>query len=95
MANPADTLQRALDNYARIFLLVTEVVANPTQAAIDALLSAAEGAGVVRPKVTVGIDGRSYDWAGYQAQLGKIMSDLRTQIIFFQGPAEIRSRSGF
>lgn len=92
MANPADTLQRVYDNYARIWLMVTETIANPTQANIDALTSAAEGAGVVRPKPTYSLDSESYDWTGYQAQIGKIMADVRTQMIRAAGPFEVRSQ---
>lgn len=93
MANPADTLQRAYDNYARIWLMVTEIVATgSTQAQIDALTSTAEGTGVVLPKPTYSAAGVNYDWTGYQAQLGKIMTDLRTQIINLSGPFDVRSQ---
>ena len=95
MASLADTLQRTLDNYGRIWLLLTEVVANPTQANIDTLVGTAEGLGVVTPKPTYSLDGESYDWAGYQEKLDGIMQGVRRQLIFALGPAEIRSRSSF
>lgn len=93
MANPADTLQRVYDNYARIWLLVTEVIANPTQANIDTLTSTAEGLGVVRPKPTYSLDGESYNWGEYQQQLGEIMANVRKQMVFAGGPFEVRSRA--
>ena len=95
MATLADTLQRALDNYGRIWLRLTEVIANPTQANVDALVGQAEATGVVVPQVTQSVDGESYDWTGYQQALGKIMADLRQQIIWAQGPFEVRSRTAF
>jgi hypothetical protein len=91
MANPADSLSRAFNNYARIYVLVTELISNPTQANIDTLLSTAEGAGLVRPKPTYSLDGESYNWESYQAQIIKIMADLRTMIIRLGGPFEVRS----
>lgn len=92
MANNADTLQRAYDNYCRIWLMVTEIVATgATQTQIDALTSTAEGNGVVLPKPTYSAGGVNYDWTGYQAQLGEIMTALRRQIIFAGGPFEVRS----
>lgn len=93
MANPADTLQRVYDNYARIWLMLTEVIASPTQANIDKLLSTAEGTGVMQPKPTTSVDGESYDWLGYQAQLGEIMANVRRQMVFAAGPFEVRSRA--
>lgn len=92
MANPADTLQRAYDNYARIWLMCTEMIAgNATQQQIDTLLSTAEGAGIPRPKLTHSIDGENYDWTGYQQALGEIMTKLRQQMIFAAGPFDVRS----
>ncbi len=95
MANLADTLQRTLDNYGRLWLLTTEVIANPTQQNIDTLQSTAEGLGVVTPKPTYSLDGENYDWAGYQEKLDSIMQGCRRQLIFAQGPVEVRSRSMF
>lgn len=92
MANPADTLQRVYDNYARIWLKVTEIIATgATQTQIDALTAEAEGSGIVTPKPTYSLDGESYDWCGYQQALEKIMEGVRRQMIFAGGPFEVRS----
>jgi hypothetical protein len=92
MANNIDTLTRTFDNYCRCWLMCTEIVGNgATQAQIDALLSTAEGAGVVMPKMNYKAGDQNYDWTGYQAQLGKIMGDLRTMIIRLQGPFQVNS----
>ena len=79
-------LKRAEENYSRIWLLVTECVANPTQSNIDAIVLAAAATGVVQPKVSHSVDGEQYSWTEYQQALGKIMEDLRKQIIRLQGP---------
>lgn len=95
MANPADTLQRVYDNYSRIWLMVTEIIASPqpTQAAIDLLTSTAEGLGVLAPKPTYSLDGENWDWTGYQQALGRVMADVRTQMVRAAGPFEVRSRA--
>jgi hypothetical protein len=98
--NQADTLQRVYDNYCRILLMLTEVIAGQaTQQTIDALTTAVEGQGIVRPKLTSSVDGESYDWTGYQQALlgpdGKsgMMAAIRQQIIFLQGPFFVNSRA--
>jgi len=88
----ADTLQRTLDNYGRCWLMCTEVIANPTQANIDALVAAAASTGVIRPKVTYSVDGESYNWLEYQQALGDIMTAVKQQLISAQGPFEITLR---
>lgn len=92
MANNADTLQRVYDNYCRIFVMVTEVIANPTQANIDLLTSAAEGASVIQPKINYSLDGETYDWLGYQQALGEIMANVRKQMVFAAGPFWVQSQ---
>jgi 1,2-phenylacetyl-CoA epoxidase catalytic subunit len=93
MANPADTLQRVYDNYSRIWLMLTEIIANPNanQQAIDTLTATAQGLGVVRPKIDYSLDGESYNWTAYQAQLENIMAGVRRQMVFANGPFEIHS----
>jgi sulfatase maturation enzyme AslB (radical SAM superfamily) len=86
------TLNRALDNYHRIWLMVTEHMATRRQDGVDAIVSAAANAGIVGPNITHSVDGESYDWTGYQQALGEIMNSLRTQIIKSSGPFEVRSR---
>lgn len=94
MANNADTLQRAYDNYCRIQLMLTEAISGTaTQQQIDTLLSTAEGLGIPRAKITYSLDGETYNWTEFQTQLGTIMANLRKQMIFSAGPFEIRSRA--
>jgi hypothetical protein len=93
MPNLADTLQRTLDNYGRIWLMCTELIVNPTQANIDTLLSTAESLGVVTPKPTVSLGQRQYQWTEYQQALGQIMKDVRQQLIYAQGLFETRSQA--
>ena len=96
MANAADTLQRAYDNYARLWLMCTEIIASgSSQTAIDALTSAAEGSGIPAPKINSSVDGDSYDWVGYQSMLGKIMTDLRQQMIMAAGPFAVVTRARY
>lgn len=93
MANNSDTLQRTYDNYCRIWLMLTEtVLTSPTQANVDALTAAAEGAGILSPKPDYSLDGESYSWAAYQQALEQIMAGLRKQMVFAAGPFEVRSR---
>lgn len=87
----ADTLQRVYDNYTRIWLLCTEVVANPTQANVDTLTAEAEGNATLRAKLTYSLDGESYDWTAFQQALEGIMAGVRKQMVFSAGPFEIRS----
>ena len=91
-ATTAQTLQRAYDNYARILILVTQVVAAPNRDAIDAVVAAADGAGVLRPKPTYSIDGENYDWTGYQSMILQQMKILKELIQLEQGPYELRTR---
>lgn len=91
MANNADTLQRAYDNYCRIFVLVTEQILNPTQGNLDTLTSSIEGAGVVQPNITTTVDGEVYNWTEYQQALEGIMAGIRRQMVFAAGPFETRS----
>lgn len=89
----AQRLQRAYDNYARALVAVTEVIANPmTQANIDAAINAGEGAGLLRFKIDSSVDGKSYNWIGYQEFCTKQMTDLQKAIQVAAGPYELRTR---
>ncbi len=92
-ADIAATLQRTLENYSRIWLMTTEIIANPTQANIDTLVAAAGTTGVMRPKPTYSVDGESYNWLEYQQALDAVMTGVKNQLIKAQGPFEIRSRA--
>lgn len=91
MAHNSDTLQRTYDNYCRIWQMCTELIAAPTQANIDRLVSTAESVGVVRPKITYSLDGETFNWTEYQQQLYEIMAGVRRQMVFADGPFERRS----
>lgn len=89
----AAALRAALANYARISVLVTVAVANPSQANIDAVVNGAQQAGLVVPRPTQSLDGESYDWNGYQRQITQIMAELKQQLVFALGPFEERSQA--
>jgi uncharacterized iron-regulated protein len=89
-ATVAQILTRTYENYARILLLATEKMASHTQADIDAVVTAAGSAGVVRPKVTYGENGRTVDWTAYQQTLLTMMKTIQEQIIAASGPYELK-----
>ncbi len=91
MATVQDTLQAAYQNYARLMLLCTQVIAQPTQANVDATLTAAAQNNIVRPKPTSSVDGESYDWTGYQTFLITQMKNLKELIAIESGPYQIES----
>lgn len=78
--NRAAAFATAVDNYTRLLLLVTQVIASPTQANVDAVVAAADGSGIIRPKPTYSADGESWDWTGYQNMLiGQFQTLLQTE----------------
>lgn len=86
-------LQRAYDNYARILVLCTEAIANPTtQEAIDAVISAASTSNIVQPQLTHSKDGETYNWTEYQTFLVQQLTALRALMQVSSGPWEIRTR---
>lgn len=86
--NAADMFQRIYDNYVRILLMCTEVIANPTQQGIDALTVAAEGNAVLRAKLTYSLDGESYNWESFQSALvNELIPGAKRNMIFAQGPS--------
>ena len=92
MASDLDGLKRMKSNYIRIGVLVTQVIAAPNRTNIDAVIDAANGAGVIRPKVTYSIDGESYDWTGYQTMLLGQIKALNELIQIEGGAWEQRTR---
>lgn len=92
MATAAQSLQRALDNYCRILVLVTEVIANPTAENIDAAVDAAQTTNVIRPKVDYSAGGISYQWVGYQQFVISQIKTLKEAIVALAGPYQIESR---
>lgn len=86
-------LQQALFNLSQLLVLVTQVIASPTQAAVDAVVAAANTAGVLAPKPTYSLDGESYDWAGYQTMLIGQQRELMRAIQLAGGPFTVVSRA--
>jgi hypothetical protein len=87
-----NALVQARRNYARLLVLVTEAVANPTQANVDAITTALATTGKLTAKPTYSMDGKSYDWAGYQRMLLDQIAALDEAIVRSEGPWEIVSR---
>lgn len=92
MATPIDRLTRIIDNYLMLLLMVTETIANPTRANIDAVVAAASTSGLIQPQITYSVDGETYNWTEYQTmltdQLGKLVA-LKGKL---SGPYEKRTR---
>lgn len=83
-ASNVERLQRGLDNCTRLYLMVQEVMASPTQSAIDAVVEAAADATLV-PKPRYDLDGESYDWPAYAESLLKQADDLQKLIVKLGG----------
>jgi hypothetical protein len=91
-ATPLQNLTQAYQNYTQILVLVTQVVANPTQANIDAAVAETDRLGVVGPKPTYSADGENYDWTGYQQFVLNQMETLERAIQRAGGPFMIPTR---
>ena len=85
-------LQRAYDNYVRLLVMLTEVIANPTRANVDAVIASADASGVLAPKPTWTLDGETYDWLGYQTMIMDKLAALKSLIQLEGGPYEVRTR---
>lgn len=79
-------MEKAIENYARILVLLTEVVANPTKAGIDSIVSAASSSGIMTPKVTNSVDGESYSWGEYQSFIVDKLTQLQQVQQRLSGP---------
>jgi len=91
-ADRAAAIGRVIDNLCRIMVMVTEQIANPTQANIDAIVAAASASNICTPKPDISVDGESYNWSSYLQTLGGILEQLRKVEAMMSGPFEIRSR---
>lgn len=87
-----DNLTTAYTNYSLILVALTQVIANPSQANIEAVVLAATNAGVVTPKPTYSVDGKNYDWVGYQKFIIDSMDTLRQRIQDEGGPFQLVTR---
>ena len=85
-------LQQAIANYSQILVLVTQVVNSPSQAAVDAVVAAANTAGILGPKPTYSLDGESYDWTGYQNFIVSQLRELMRAAQRAGGPFSVVSR---
>ena len=90
-ANAAAALERAYENYALILVQCTQVIAAPNRDNINALVAAADGAGIPRPKPTYSSDGESWDWTGYQSMILDKLEQLQKLIVMASGPYEVRT----
>lgn len=92
-ASVLENLQRAKESYSQILVLLTQVIATPTQANIDAVVQAIDRAGLVRPKVTYSLDGESYAWTEYQQFILTVALPQLNQLIQREtGPWQVVSR---
>lgn len=89
--NRQANISRAIDNVTRLILLTTEVIANPTQANIDAVVSAATSTNQLRVLADHALDGESYNWTAYVKSLTEQLEALRKAEQTLGGPFEVRS----
>ena len=92
-AQRRDAIDRDLDNCLRLRILVQEVIANPTQANIDAVITAASTTSTLVTLPDQSLDGESYSWTGYAESLLRQIEQLRKLQTLFAGPFEVRSRA--
>jgi len=92
MASARDNIQRAILNYSRALVACSEVIANPTQANVDAAVAAGAATNLLNFKITYSVDGENYDWVGYQTFLASQLEQLQRVSVILGGPYELRSR---
>ena len=89
-----DNLKAAKFNLSQLLTLVTLVASDPTQANIDAAVTAINAGtytGTLVPKPTYTLDGESYDWAGYLNTLTDAMAKINDLIQRESLPWRVRS----
>ena len=91
-ASNLQALQTIKSNYLQILIVLTQVIATPTQANIDAAILAIDRSGVMRPKVNFGLDGETYDWTGYQTFVLDAIDKINKLTQLEVSPFEIVSR---
>ena len=84
-------IDRDLDNCIRLRALVKEVIANPTQANIDAVITGSTATSQMKFRLTHSLDGESYGWTEYAKSLLDEIKMLRELQVAFAGPFEVRS----
>lgn len=85
-------LRRGRENCMRLYLLVQEQIATPTQSNVDAIVAAATS-NTLTPKPSYGIDGLSVQWESYAESLLRQIDQIDKLIIRAGGPFEVRSRA--
>lgn len=96
MNSNLQNLQAAKSLLTQLLVRVNLVIANPTQANIDAAITAInEGAlsGQLAAKPDYSLDGESYNWNAYKDSLIKNIADLNQLIQAESMPWMVRSRS--
>jgi hypothetical protein len=88
-----DNLIQVKTNYTLLLVSVTQVIQNPTQANIEAAVAAANNLGTLTPKPTYSVDGKHYDWVGYQKMIVGFLDDLRKRIQDEGGPFQLVTRA--
>lgn len=88
----AAAVAMARDDCCRLLVMVHQVIANPTQANLDAIVAAAGNTGTLVPKPNYSLDGESYQWESYRRSLEASVEGLHKLITILGGSFEIRSR---
>jgi hypothetical protein len=83
---------RAAANCIELILLVQTFQGPATQTQIDAVVNAQTTMSVLVPKPTATIDGITYNWTEYIAQLQDTADKLRKYAISTSGPFMVLSR---
>ena len=83
---------RIIDNFLRAQLACQEVIANPTQAAIDAAVTAGATTGLIQFKIDTSIDGEQYSWTAWQQFIADSIEKWLKNASLLSGPFEVRSR---
>ena len=89
-------LQAAKSALIDLLILVTQTIANPTQANVDSLVTAINNTAntnkyVLRPDYS--LDGESYNWNAYKDSLLKNIDDINGLIQRESMPFIVRSRA--
>lgn len=81
-----------IDNLLRAQRACQIVMANPTQANVDAAVTAGATTGLLQFKIDTNIDGESYNWTAYQQYLATAVEQWLKNASLLSGPFEVRSR---
>ena len=92
-ANNAAAIQLAIDDCCRMLVMVHEVMANPTQSGIDAVIAAAAGTSTLVPRPSYSDSGVSYQWQSYRESLEKSVESLTKLLTVVTGPFMVHSRA--